>query len=113
MQRGGPRATYDDLKAAVYYHTGPPDVFRYQEVPDPVCAPDGVSIDVEAISIEGGDVGNRARGELASVPHIVGYQCAGTVREVGAQVRERKPGDRVVAIMMHGSHAERVSVPAA
>ncbi len=101
------------MRAAVYHHTGPPDVFRYEEVPDPVCAPDGVVIDVEAISIEGGDVGNRARGEMARKPHIVGYQCAGTVREVGERVRDRARGDRLVAIMMHGSHAERVAVPAA
>ena len=26
------------MKAAVYYETGDPDVFRYEEVPDPVCA---------------------------------------------------------------------------
>lgn len=100
------------MKAAVYYKTGLPEVLRYEDVPDPVCAPDGVVIDVEAISIEGGDVGNRARGEMPKVPHIVGYQCGGTILEVGANVRDRKVGDRVVAIMMHGSHAERAAVPA-
>ena len=100
------------MKAAVYYHTGPPDVLRYEEVPDPKCAPDGVVVQVEAISIEGGDVGNRARGEMARVPHIVGYQCAGTVREVGASVADRRVGDKLVAMMMNGSHAERVAVPA-
>ena len=100
------------MKAAVYYKTGTPDVLQYEEVPDPKCAPDGVLIQVEAISIEGGDVGNRARGEMPKVPHIVGYQCGGTIREVGANVRDRKVGDRVVAIMMHGSHAELAAVPA-
>ena len=100
------------MKAADYYKTGLPDVLQYEDVPDPVCAPDGVVIAVEAISIEGGDVGNRARGEMPKVPHIVGYQCGGTVLEVGANVRDRRVGDRVVAIMMHGSHAERAAVPA-
>lgn len=100
------------MKAAVYYETGPPDVLQYEDVADPVCAPDGVLIAVEAISIEGGDVGNRARGEMPKVPHIVGYQCGGTIVEVGANVRDRKIGERVVAIMMHGSHAERAAVPA-
>lgn len=101
------------MKAAVYYQTGPPDVLRYEDVPDPACAPDGVVIDVEVISIEGGDVGNRARGLMAKTPHVVGYQCSGTVREVGAQVTDRRVGDRVAAMMLHGSHAERVAVPAA
>ena len=101
------------MKAAVYYHTGPPDVLRYEDVPDPACAPDGVVIEVEAISIEGGDVGNRARGLMAKTPHVVGYQCAGTVREVGPQATDCRVGDRVVAMMLHGSHAERVAVPSA
>lgn len=100
------------MKAAVYYAPGPPGVLRYEDVPDPACAPDGIVVEVEAISIEGGDVGNRARGLMANTPHIVGYQCAGTVREVGANVRDRKIGDRVVAMMMHGSHAERIAVAA-
>src|SRR5574337_1158319 len=100
------------MKAAVYDHTGPPSVFRYADVPDPACAPDGVVIDVRVVSIEGGDVLNRLGGAMASKPHIVGYQCAGVVREAGAQVSDRKPGDRVVAVMPHGSHAERVAVQA-
>jgi NADPH2:quinone reductase len=100
------------VKAAVYYRTGPPDVLRYEDAPEPACASDGVVIEVEAISIEGGDVGNRARGEMPRVPHVVGYQCAGTVREVGPAVQDRRAGDRVVAMMLHGSHAERVAVPA-
>jgi NADPH2:quinone reductase len=99
------------MKAAVYYETGAPDVFRYEERPDPPLHSRGVVIDVQAISIEGGDTLNRAGGEMAAKPHIVGYQCAGVVREAGAEVTDRKPGDRVVALMAHGSHASVVSVP--
>ena len=100
------------MKAAVYYETGGPEVFRYEEVPDPVCHPRGIVIGVEAISIEGGDVLHRAGGELVSRPHIVGYQCGGTVLEVGKEVTDFAVGRQVVATMPHGSHAERVSVPA-
>jgi NADPH:quinone reductase len=99
------------MKAAVYYETGPPSVFRYEDVPDPVCGPGDVLVDVEAISIEGGDTLNRAGGEMASSPHIVGYQCAGTIREVGTDVKDRQPGQRVVCTMLWGSHAERVATP--
>ena len=28
------------MKAAVYYETGTPDVFHYEEVPDPAVGPD-------------------------------------------------------------------------
>jgi NADPH2:quinone reductase len=100
------------MKAAVYYETGPPDVFRYEDVRDPTCGPGEVLVDVEAISIEGGDTLNRAGGEMATRPHVVGYQCAGTIREVGADVSDRSAGQRVVCTMMWGSHAERVAVPA-
>jgi NADPH2:quinone reductase len=100
------------MKAAVYYQTGAPDVFRYEDVPDPVCSPSGVLIDVKAISIEGGDVLNRAGGEMPSKPHIVGYQCAGVIREVGASVTDRSVGQEVVCVMPFGSHASLVSVAA-
>ena len=100
------------MKAAVYYETGGPEVFRYEDVPDPVCHPRGIIVQVEAISIEGGDVLHRAGGDLPSRPHIVGYQCGGTIVEAGEQVADRAPGQRVVVTLPSGSHAERVSVPA-
>jgi len=100
------------MKAAVYTETGPPEVFRYEEVADPSCPPGGLVFDVAYVSVEGGDTLHRSGGELATRPHIVGYQAAGTVREVDPAVSERAIGDRVVAIMTHGSHAERVAIPA-
>lgn len=102
------------MKAAVYRRTGPPDVFEYADVPDPACGPDDVLIRVEAISVEGGDVLNRAGGDMVDDPHIVGYQCAGTVIEVGpaAATQGREAGQRVVTTMTHGSHAELRAVPA-
>lgn len=102
------------MKAAVYRRNGPPEVFEYTDVPDPGCRPNGLLVQVEAISIEGGDTLNRGGGALIGDPHIVGYQCAGTVVEVGpeAGVAGVAVGDRVVATMAHGSHAELVAVPA-
>ena len=101
------------MKAAVYYETGAPDVFRYEDVPDPICQATGVVIDVRVISVEGGDTINRSGGQMPSRPHIVGYQCAGIVSEVGSNVADRHPSQPVVAIMPHGSHAEKVAVAAA
>ncbi len=94
------------MKAAVYYETGGPDVFRYEDVPDPECHPQGITIRVEAVSIEGGDVLNRAGGVMASTPHCVGYQAAGTIVEVGSEVTERETGQRVATVFPFGSHAE-------
>ena len=100
------------MKAAVYYETGAPDVFRYEDVPDPVCHPQGVVIRVEAVSIEGGDTLNRGGGQMAGSPHIVGYQAAGEIVEVGAEVIHLKIGTRVVTVNAFGSHAELRAVPA-
>jgi NADPH2:quinone reductase len=86
------------VKAAVYYETGGPGVFRFEDVPDPDVGEDDVLIRVEAVSIEGGDTLNRLRGDLARRPHIVGYQCAGTVRAVGDDVSGIAVGDRVVTV---------------
>ncbi len=77
-----------------------------------MCGPGDVLVDVEAISIEGGDTLNRAGGEMATSPHVVGYQCGGTDADVGSDVKDREPGQRVVCTMLWGSHAERVAVPA-
>ncbi len=99
------------MKAAVYYETGAPEVFRYEEVPDPVPGPGEILLAVEAVSIEGGDTLNRLGGDLTHVPHVVGYQCAGTVVEVGADVRGFAVGDRAVTVGVDGSHAERRTTP--
>lgn len=101
------------MKAAVYYETGGPEVFRFEDVPDPECHPRGVVVEVQAVSIEGGDVLNRAGGAMPATPHIVGYQNAGVIREVGAEVDDREPGQRVVTVGPHGSHATLRSLPAA
>ena len=58
-------AGYEDLRA----HPPPPEEAAIRtalaEVPDPVLTPKGVLIQVEAISIEGGDTLNRAGGVMA------------------------------------------------
>jgi NADPH:quinone reductase len=99
------------VKAAVYYRTGPPDVFRYEDVPDPQPGPGEILVDVEAVSIEGGDTLSRLQGELARTPHIVGYQAGGTVAGCGPGADRFAAGDRVVTVGLDGSHAERRVVP--
>jgi NADPH:quinone reductase len=101
------------MKAAVYYETGDPEVLCSEDVPDPVCGPGDVLVRTEAISIEGGDTLNRAGGDMATTPHVVGYQSAGTIIEIGTDVTDRAVGERVVTTFLWGSHAELRAVPAA
>ena len=100
------------MKAAVYYENGGPEVLRYEDVPDPACHPKGVILRVEAIAIEGGDTLNRFGGPLVTKPHIVGYQAAGEIIEVGAEVTHLKVGQKVATVNNFGSHAALRSVPA-
>ena len=100
------------MKAAVYYENGPPEVLKYEDVPDPQCHPKGILIRVEAVAIEGGDTLNRFGGPLMTNPHVVGYQAAGVVIEVGSEVSNFKVGDRVCTTGGWGSHAELRAVSA-
>ncbi|MBF6571791.1 MAG: zinc-binding alcohol dehydrogenase family protein [Candidatus Binataceae bacterium] len=100
------------MKAAVYYQNGTPEVLKYEEVPDPVCHPKGVVIRVEAVSIEGGDTLNRWHGALLTKPHIVGYQAAGEIVEVGTEVTDLHVGQKVTTVYNFGSHAALRPVPA-
>jgi len=99
------------VKAAVYYETGSPEVFRYEDVPDPPVGENDILVRVEAVSIEGGDTLNRLGGDMRTVPHVVGYQCAGTVLATGAHAAAFAVGDRVVTVGIDGSHAELRAVP--
>ena len=100
------------MKAAVIYENGGPDALRYEDAPDPPC-PDGcVLIEVEAISIQGGNLLARAAAPLPEVPYIVGHLSAGTVSELGASVEGRSVGDRVVALNAAGYQAAKRAIPA-
>ncbi len=103
------------MRAAVYDQPGPPEVLHLADVADPEPGPGDVLIRVEAISIEGGDT--LARGDTSAPsgdgPHIVGYQAAGTVLQVGDAVTGFGEGDRVVTVSFDGSHAELRAVPEA
>ncbi|MBC9176189.1 quinone oxidoreductase family protein [Pseudoroseomonas ludipueritiae] len=93
------------MKAAVYDTAGEPRVLHYRDVADPPCPPDGVLIRVEAISIEGGDLINRASTPPPTPGYILGYAAAGEVVAVGSQVRNRLTGQKVTSFDLCGSHA--------
>ena len=109
---GGRGRSVHLVKAAAYTRTGGPEVLEYVDVADPVVRPGGVVVAIEAVGIQGGDLLHRAGGVMASNPHVVGYQAAGRVHEVGPDVTDFEVGQPVVATMGYGSHAELASVPA-
>lgn len=99
------------MKAAVYYENGAPSVLRYEEVPDPHPGSREVLIRVEAVSIEGGDLINRQMYLPSQLPHVVGYQAAGTIVGAGPDVTRFAVGQRVATFNWAGSHAALRAVP--
>jgi len=64
------------------------------------CSPGEVLVRVEAVGICGSDVHTysegRIGGQAAKYPWIVGHECAGTVEQVGPEVKKNlRPGRRV------------------
>jgi NADPH:quinone reductase-like Zn-dependent oxidoreductase len=89
------------MKANVIHQFGPPDVLKYQDVPDPQPRSGEVRIRVHAATVNRVlDVSLRAGKEMFRnplLPLIPGVDCTGVVDAVGPGVTRRKVGDRVAA----------------
>lgn len=104
------------MKAICFYEYGGPEVLRYEDMPEPPLARDGVLIDAVATSVNPHDWKSRS-GVLAQhwqldFPHIPGFDVSGVVRAVGDGVHGFRVGDRVFT-MAESAYAEVVAVPAA
>src|SRR5438132_6560274 len=65
-------------------------------VPEPTTGPEDVLVRIQACGICGSDVhGYDGRTGRRIPPLIMGHEASGVVAEVGAQVRQFRPGDRV------------------
>ena len=98
------------MRAAIFDRAGEPEVLHIAELPNPTPGDTDLLIRVEAISIEGGDLLARAKGEPGHVP---GYAAAGEVVGMGAAVSGFEVGQKVTSFAFSGSHAELRAAPAA
>jgi NADPH:quinone reductase-like Zn-dependent oxidoreductase len=89
------------MKAAIFREYGPPDVLKYEEVPDPQPRSGEVRIRVHAATVNRVlDVALRRGAQMqrnAVLPCIPGVDCAGIVESVGPGVSKWKVGDHVAA----------------
>jgi acryloyl-coenzyme A reductase len=85
------------MRAAVVHETGGPSVLRLEDVARPQPGPTQVLIEVAACGICGHDQADRMGLTKIPLPEILGHEVAGTVVEVGDQVRHFAVGDRVAA----------------
>lgn len=105
------------MKAVRIHQYGGPEALRYEEnVPDPAVGPDTVLIKSAATSVNPIDwkirSGARQKDFPLALPAILGRDVNGVVLAVGSDVRDFKPGDRVIA-MADATYAELVAVPSA
>ncbi|MFI1914739.1 NAD(P)H-quinone oxidoreductase [Nocardia sp. NPDC020380] len=94
---------------------GGPEVMKWAEVEDlPAPGPGEVAIDVVAAGVNRADLLQR-QGLYPPPPgasETLGLEVSGVVAEVGAGVRDWRPGDVVCALLSGGGYAERVNAPA-
>lgn len=86
------------MKAAVMREHGGPEVLKIENVPDPVPRADEVLVEVRACALNHLDTWVRRGlpGMTFVMPHILGNDIAGVVREAGELVSHVKPGDEVL-----------------
>jgi putative PIG3 family NAD(P)H quinone oxidoreductase len=102
------------MRAVVVREPGGPEVLGWEEVPDPVCGPGEVVVDVVASAVNRADLLQR-QGFYPPPPgasDVLGLECSGIVSEVGEGVTGWSVGDEVCALLAGGGYAERVAVPA-
>src|ERR1043166_2014672 len=86
------------MRAVVFHEHGGPEVLRYEERPDPKIRAGEVLVEVRACALNHLDVWARAGlpGIEIPLPHILGNDIAGVVREAGEVVDWVRPGDEVL-----------------
>ncbi len=91
------------MKAVRFHEYGDPSVLRYEDADRPIPGPGQVLVQVAATAFNPVDATMRAghMRQMAPVrlPHITGYDLAGTVVELGDGVTGFKVGDQVVGFL--------------
>jgi putative PIG3 family NAD(P)H quinone oxidoreductase len=102
------------MRAVTVPSPGGPEALVVAEVPDPVAGAGEVVVDTVATAVNRADLLQR-QGFYPPPPgasDILGLECSGRVRSVGAGVEGWSVGDEVCALLAGGGYAEQVVVPA-
>jgi NADPH:quinone reductase-like Zn-dependent oxidoreductase len=94
------------MKAIQFEQYGAPDVLHLAEVNTPVAGPGQIRVRVAAVGVNPADFkwreGMFRERVPLQLPHVVGYDIAGTVDTIGPQVTAYRVGERIVASVRSG-----------
>jgi NADPH:quinone reductase-like Zn-dependent oxidoreductase len=98
------------MRAVVITKHGGPGVLQVQEKSDPTLGPGEVRIAVAAAGVNFADVMARLGlyADAPDTPCVVGYEVAGTILELGEDVKGLNHGQRVFASTKFGGYASQV-----
>jgi len=100
------------MQAIQVTRVGGPEVLTPAELPVPSPKPNEAVVQIKAAGVNFIDVYLREGRYPAPLPFVDGQEAAGVVTEVGSEVTNVQPGDRVAYASALGSYAEYASVPA-
>jgi synaptic vesicle membrane protein VAT-1 len=102
------------MKAIWITKHGDSSVLEVRETADPTPKAGEVRVRVRAAGLNFAEVSARQGlyPDAPKPPCIVGYEGAGVVDAVGAEVSDLSPGDRVLFLTRFGGHSDTVCVPA-
>ena len=100
------------MQAIQVNKVGGPEVLTPTELPVPSPKPNEAIVQIKASGVNFIDVYFREGRYPAPLPFVDGQEAAGVVTEVGSEVTDVKPGDRVAYTSSLGSYAEYAAVPA-
>jgi len=102
------------MRAVICRAYGPPESLAIEDIAPPVAGPGEVVIATKAAGVNFPDVliiQNKYQFKPA-LPFSPGSELAGIIKSVGPDVNGFRPGDRVIAITIHGAFAEEVKTEA-
>src|SRR4051812_35340206 len=100
------------MKAIQVQKYGGPEVLTLVDLPNPTPKPNEAGVKIAASGVNYIDIYFREGRYPSALPFVDGQEAAGTVTDVGSDVKSLKPGDRVAYTNALGSYADYAAVPA-
>lgn len=101
------------MEAVRFSRFGGPEVLELVELPDPHPGPGEVRVAVRGAGVSASDWARRQGRMDPGLPQTLGYEAAGVVDELGADVTGVAPGDRVFGFCPDGAAQAGLAVLAA